>query len=338
MPKVSVIIPVYNTEKYLKKCLNSIINQTLKDIEIICINDGSTDNSLKILENYAQKDDRIIIQNQKNSGAGSARNKGISLARGECLYFIDSDDFVDITLLEKMYNQITKTNADICLCKRTDYDELRNKYYEITDSLKINLLPSTTFNVIDISDRIFQFCAIGVFSKIFRSTFIKSNNIEFQNLSSCNDVFFYCATLSLANLVTYIDEPLVISVRCRKGSISSKRGSKINNILIAGNKVKEFLVAHNCFDLFKNSFYKRFTHNFYYEICQCEDKKLIKDFEKKINDFLPIKYKFIFKKYKFFGYLKLISNFIFSIKNRYDENKKYKIITILGIKIKFKRR
>ena len=96
MPKVSVIIPVYNVEKYLRECLDSVVNQTLKDIQIILIDDGSTDSSLGICKEYAQKDNRIKIIEQKNQGAGAARNRGMSEAKGDYLYFLDSDDFLEL--------------------------------------------------------------------------------------------------------------------------------------------------------------------------------------------------------------------------------------------------
>jgi glycosyltransferase involved in cell wall biosynthesis len=98
-PTISIIIPVYNAEKYLNKCLESVINQTLKDIEIICINDGSTDNSLDILQKYAKQDNRFIIINQDSSGAGVARNAGLDKAQGEYLAFLDSDDFFELDML-----------------------------------------------------------------------------------------------------------------------------------------------------------------------------------------------------------------------------------------------
>ena len=97
-PKVSVIIPVYNVEQYLRECLNSVIKQTLKEIEIICVDDGSTDNSLDILKEYAEKDHRITIITQKNLHAGVARNAGLSIAKGEYLSFLDSDDFFELNL------------------------------------------------------------------------------------------------------------------------------------------------------------------------------------------------------------------------------------------------
>ena len=113
MPKVSVIIPVYNVEKYLRECLDSVVNQTLKDIEIICINDGSPDNSLAILEEYAKKDSRIIVISQENSGVSTARNVGIDLAKGDYLYFIDADDYAEPDLLELSYQKALSTQCDI---------------------------------------------------------------------------------------------------------------------------------------------------------------------------------------------------------------------------------
>ena len=111
--KVSIIVPVYNTEKYICKCLESLIAQTLKEIEIICVNDGSTDNSLKILNYYQNKDLRIKIVNQKNSGPGKSRNTGIKIAKGDFIGFVDGDDWVDKNYFEKLYNAAIKYNCEI---------------------------------------------------------------------------------------------------------------------------------------------------------------------------------------------------------------------------------
>ena len=115
MPKVSVIIPVYNTSKYLNQCLESIQNQTFTDFEAICINDGSTDSSLEILKEFASKDDRFIIINKKNEGQGIARNLGIQQANGEYIIFIDSDDWLETEGLEKAYKKIKEDSADILI-------------------------------------------------------------------------------------------------------------------------------------------------------------------------------------------------------------------------------
>lgn len=128
MVKVSIIVPVYNVEKYLEKCLDSLINQTLKDIEIICVNDGSKDNSLKILEKYSQKDNRIIIINQDNAGLSVARNSGIDIAKGEYIGFVDSDDWVDLDFYEKLYNSAIKNDADIAVSSIIRWRKYNKKY------------------------------------------------------------------------------------------------------------------------------------------------------------------------------------------------------------------
>ena len=125
--KISIIIPVYNVEKYLHQCLNSVINQTYKNLEIICINDGSKDNSLIILNEYLQKDNRIVIVNQKNSGVSSARNKGIRLSTGDFISFIDSDDYLDLNVYEKCVQRIIRDNSDIII-----FEKKKEKNFLIT--------------------------------------------------------------------------------------------------------------------------------------------------------------------------------------------------------------
>lgn len=115
MIKLSIIVPVYNVAEYLERCLNSLINQTLNEIEIICVNDGSTDNSLCILEKFAGLDKRIKIINQKNKGLSGARNTGIKLVQGEYFGFLDSDDWVDLDYFEKLYKRAKNCDADISL-------------------------------------------------------------------------------------------------------------------------------------------------------------------------------------------------------------------------------
>ena len=116
MPKVSIIVPVYNMQNYLKKCFDSLINQTLADVEIIVVNDESTDNSPEIIEAYALMDKRIKVINRKNGGLSMARNSGMSVATGEYIGFVDSDDWVELEMYEKMYDLASKHSADIVIC------------------------------------------------------------------------------------------------------------------------------------------------------------------------------------------------------------------------------
>ena len=122
-PKISVIIPVYNVEKFLRECLDSVVNQTMRDIEIICVNDGSTDNSLDILKEYAAKDDRIIVINQTNGWLSAARNNGLKIARGEYIQFVDSDDYLELNACETAYKYALQYDADVVIFGYKNFPE-----------------------------------------------------------------------------------------------------------------------------------------------------------------------------------------------------------------------
>ena len=134
-PKISVIIPVYNVEKYLRECLNSVINQTMGDIEIICINDGSTDGSLDILKEYAEKDDRIIVINKTNGWLSAARNSGLKIAKGEYIQFVDSDDSLELNACETAYKYALQYDADVVVWEYKNFPEqvgnVKNRRYTL---------------------------------------------------------------------------------------------------------------------------------------------------------------------------------------------------------------
>ena len=146
-PKISVIIPVYNTEKYLRQCLDTVVAQTLKDIEIILVDDGSTDDSLLICREYARKDDRIHVYHQENQGAGPARNYGIKVAKGQYFSFLDADDLFKLDMLERLYDKCSVTDSDICICRSKG---IRNKKIEtMMWTLRKDFLWSNVFSLRD---------------------------------------------------------------------------------------------------------------------------------------------------------------------------------------------
>ena len=155
MVKVSIIVPVYNVEKYLETCLDSLVNQTLKDVEIICVNDGSKDDSLLILQDYARRDSRIKVVNKENEGQSVARNIAIEMATGEYLGFVDSDDWVDSDYFEKLYNSAKKHDCDIACAgfKRCRKNKQRvSKSFEaelvctnVNDKVRMDNLPSHNY-------------------------------------------------------------------------------------------------------------------------------------------------------------------------------------------------
>ncbi len=171
--KISVIVPVYNVEKYLKRCLDSLINQTLKDIEIICVNDGSTDNSLSILDEYAKKDSRIIILNQKNAGLSAARNSGMEIAKGEYIGFVDSDDWVDLDFYEKLYYAAKNNDCDIAVA-----DFIRE--HPTKKKKRLNITKEEIFEKPEDKYMICKTYREGcVWNKIYRTEFLKRIDLKF---------------------------------------------------------------------------------------------------------------------------------------------------------------
>ena len=188
--KVSVIIPVYNGELYLGQCLDSVCNQTLKEIEIICVDDGSTDSSVSILEKYKEKDDRIQILRQENMFAGAARNTGKKVAKGEYLIFWDCDDFFELNALEEMYNQCKTMDADICVCGGNHYYENRNTLSYFAGYLTETRVPeSNLFNRKTNEDYILNFTNEAAWNKMYRRAFIEKEKLDFQCVRNGNDVY-----------------------------------------------------------------------------------------------------------------------------------------------------
>lgn len=191
MPKVSAIIPVYNTEKYLEKCLDSVCNQTLSDIEIICIDDCSTDGSLEILKDYAQKDNRIkLIEFKENKGAAVARNTGIKTATGEYIGFIDSDDFIDLDFYEKLYNKAIETGADCSKGTMRCKDQDKEIAYDRNDLIKKNV----------------AYFYDSFTTAIYKTNIIKNNNIFFPNNTSFfEDPYFSILLVLKINKIAIVD-------------------------------------------------------------------------------------------------------------------------------------
>ena len=194
MVKVSVVIPVYNVEDLLGECLDSICNQTLKDIEIICVNDGSKDSSLDILNEYALNDSRITVVDQENGGHAVATNRGMELATGEYLFLMDSDDILDLTALEKTSALADEKKVDFVIFQAINYYMDKNEYIE-EENYSMNRLADfvgdSVFNYTDIRDYVFDI-TVTPWSKLYRRQFIKDNNITFpEGLVIDDNVFLY---------------------------------------------------------------------------------------------------------------------------------------------------
>ena len=201
MPKVSVMIPVYNVEKYLSECLDSVVNQTLKDIEIICVNDGSPDGSAKILEEYAQKDNRIKVITQENQGLSEARNTGLKIASGEYIAFLDSDDYIDLKFFEQLYKRGIESNSDVVVCENI-YRFSGNKQKLF---LKVNKEVETTvlkekFECLYLPEYCYA-CNKIYKRECLTERFLKG--INFEDVYFTSNVLKQCQKLSVAAGVSY---------------------------------------------------------------------------------------------------------------------------------------
>lgn len=202
IPKVSVIVAIYNAEDYLKRCIDSLLVQTLTEFEVLLINDGSTDNSKTICDNYAIIDNRIRVFHKENGGVSSARNLGIEEAFGEYTIHLDSDDYTEPEMLEKMYNYAIETNCDIVIA---DF------FVETNDKQIIKKQLVNDFDNTKIIKQILEGDLHGsVWNKLIRTSFYKSLNIKFESsLSYCEDMLFNIECLMNNPKVGKIDEPFV---------------------------------------------------------------------------------------------------------------------------------
>lgn len=195
--KVSIIVPVYNQQAYVKQCLQSLCQQTLQDIEIICINDGSTDESLSIIKNFTRADKRFVVINQANQGTGFSRNAGLAIATGEYVGFVDADDFVDADYFEKLYLNAKEKKADICcaLCRQEmisdeQYRKVRTPVFLDMEKFKKQLI----------------FTEAHLWSKIFLRQFIQKNQLKNANTKHSQDLAFSIPAVLMANRICWIED------------------------------------------------------------------------------------------------------------------------------------
>lgn len=232
MTKVSVIIPVYNGERHLRQCLDSVCGQTLKEIEIICVDDGSTDTSYHILEEYQERDARIRLFRQANLYAGTARNLGKANATGEYLAFWDSDDFFELNALEVLYAQAKRTDADVCVCGADQYFQELETLYPNPGYMNANRIPSEeVFNRITNENYILNFTNAAAWNKLFRRDYIEKLKLDFQTVRNGNDVYFTVNAICLADRVTTVPDILIHYRRNQKsGLVSSLKESSLSPV------------------------------------------------------------------------------------------------------------
>lgn len=241
MCKVSVCIPVYNVEKYLRECLDSVINQTLEDIEIICVNDGSTDNSLNILNEYAKKDERIKIIDKPNSGYGASMNRALNIAKGEYIGIVESDDFTQNDMFESLYNLAKQNDADIAKSDWYSYWS-KNKFFRKNN----RITPAKSGTVTNFEqDNALVRIDPSVWSGIYRRNFLNENNIRFLETpgASYQDLSFTFKVFTLAKKVILTDKAYLFYRQDNLNS-SVKARNKIYCVCDEYNEIERFIKDH----------------------------------------------------------------------------------------------
>ena len=263
MAKVSIIIPTYNVEMYLVECMESVIHQTLKDIEIICINDGSTDGSLEILKSYAQKDDRIVLVDKENGGYGIAMNIGLEKATGEYIGIVEPDDFVKLDMYESLY-QIAKDNdldfvkADFYRFKRTDEDDMNMVYNRLSKNPEDY---NKVFNPSEDTEAIRYI--MNTWSGIYKKEFIEKHHIRHNETpgASFQDNGFWFQTFAYAKRGMIIDKPYYMNRRDNPNSSVHNR-EKVYCMNIEYDHIRDILMEHpELWERFKGMYwYKKYNN------------------------------------------------------------------------------
>ncbi len=306
--KISIIIPVYNTSKFLEKCLKSVVNQSLKEIEIICINDGSTDSSLEILERLQKEDNRIILINkEKNCGVTSARNTGLKIARGKYCLNIDSDDWIDQGYLKALYERAKKDDLDITLSNIIfDFKEENKKSYILND---LNISDQKIITGKEYSDSFLENNFYGyTWNKLIKTELYKKNNINYnEKIFLMEDVEIILRLAYFANRVGKINKAYYHYIQHNTNgskNLTLKSLQDINNCFLSlfnfyngkNIKIEKMIVERWSFNLIPRVIIFKNTENKEYQELENKSLKLIK----KIN-FSQI----------FLGYKQLKINYIF---------------------------
>ena len=297
---ISIIIPIYNVEKYLDECLTSVMNQTYKNFEVILVNDGTKDNSIEIVNKFISKHNNIKLVNKENGGLGSARNVGINHARGKYLIFIDSDDYIEATYIEKLYTEIEKSKSDIVICGI-------NKYYENSKNIEpvnLEVENNKSYSSLEAIKLLFTnkiFC--HAWNRIYRKELFINNNILFPEGKLYEDILPAVKLISKSKKISFIKENLYY-YRIREGAITSSKNIKaIEDYNYAIDKVNKYISTSVYEESLKS---EKVNFNISYTLSSLDMLSIYTDYNKrKFYREYNIRYN---KNYMEYGIIKVLSN------------------------------
>lgn len=254
MAQVSVVIPVYNIVLHLRQCLDSICSQTLEDLEIICVDDGSTDGSLDILREYEKKDSRFRVLTQANAGPGAARNNGLTYATGEYLIFLDSDDWFEPDFLSSMTDRARSCGADVTVCRSVSFDSASGQELPSEWMLNTDCIPDDTFAPEECAGHILQFAHGWPWDKLYRRDFVLKHGFQFPSLRNSQDLVFVFPSLLRAEKITVVEQTLIHHRFNRKTSVSNTRIEHLHAPYEAVCMLKSYMDEHGLWETYENSY------------------------------------------------------------------------------------
>lgn len=291
MVEISVIMPVYNAEKYLKESLDSILNQTFTDIEVLCVDDGSQDDSLDMLYEFEKKDNRIQVFHQENNGGGAARNLALPMAKGKYIYFMDADDIIELDALQQFYDLAEEKNVDFIICRAIDYNSDTDEYYE-EEYFRMNKLydfvGDEIFDWRDIGDLIFSI-SVTPWGKFFNREFVIASGARFAEGLIFHDNIFFWEMLFNSKRIYFYDKTLCYRRVHSKSSVESKDKRFVSTIAI-NNMIISLFIKYGQFENYKERLYNRKLNLVHSRFKEVDEKykqffleEMKKDFSKMCN-------------------------------------------------------
>lgn len=301
---LSVVSPVYNGAKYLEPFLRSVLQQSFPHFELIMVDDGSTDSSIEIIKTYQKKDSRIHLIGQNHKGAGSARNFGLSRAKGQYIIFLDCDDWFSEDFFKTMIDRIEADQSDIAICEFFIYNQQ-------TGEMGKSAIPETRNQKIERTNLVFDIFAPNPWTKLYRISFLKNKELLFQEIPSCNDWSFAYTSLACAEKISVIRKPLVYYRTKTTTSISSYRYKRTKDIVWAIKHLRQELKSRALFSQYKEGFARKSISHLVYEALSDQGVKVFYVLFRNllmVNDFAVYK-AFVQKVIQYLGkqYRKLIT-------------------------------
>lgn len=282
-PLVSVIVPVHDVRDFLRVSLDSILASSHTELEVIAVDDGSRDGSGEILDEYAAKDSRVKVVHQENAGAGIARNRGLAIARGKYVAFVDPDDFVAANQFERLVDVAEETDAQIVGAGFSRYDASgTKKVSETRIKWRVKDLPRV-FSAAEAADRIFATFLPAPWNKLFRRDFIVEHKLAFQSLPRSNDLCFSFTALALADRLTVVDETLYCYRMGRVGGAQSSSAADPTCIIEAYLKLRDNLERVGILPRFAKGFVRMAASSFCYTLSMIGDESIARQFYDKLT-------------------------------------------------------